>query len=88
MRVQDRYVHHKTISVRLLLVHHTSYINASYSDLVPLTQDEIDAIPAISNRIDPLTDTIDRIISASPPVTSVDTDIVQTTIVEDASTNA
>ena len=72
----------------MLLVHPTSYIIASYSDLVPLTQDEIDTLPAISNHIDPLTNTMDRSISASPPVTTVDTDIVQTTIVEDAFTNA
>ena len=65
----------------------SSYLNASFSDLIPLTQEEIDAIPAISKRIDPLTDTIDRIISPPAPVTTITTDTVNETVTEHASTN-
>ena len=66
----------------------SKYINAAFSDLIPLTQDEINLIPAISNRIDPLTDTIGRIVSQSAPVTTLDTDTIITTTIEHASTHA
>ena len=65
----------------------SSYLNAAFSDLIPLTQEEIDAIPAISNRIDPLTDTIDRVISPSPPITTTTTDTIHEIVADHASTN-
>ena len=65
----------------------SSYMNAAFSDLIPLTQDEIDSIPAISRRVDPLTDTIERIVSPTAPVTTTETDIINTRTIEHASTN-
>ena len=77
-----------TLNHQCQVVIGSSYINASYSDLIPLTQDEIDSIPAISSRIDPLTDTIGRIVSPLAPMTTVDTDIVRQTTIEHASTSS
>ena len=65
----------------------SSYLNAAFSDLIPLTQEEIDAIPAISDRIDPLTDTIERVISPEAPITTTMTDTVNNDTIEHASTN-
>ena len=66
----------------------SSYLIAAFSDLIPLTQEEIDDIPAISDNIDPLTVTFERVVSSEAPITTTITDTINNTVNKNTYTNS